>query len=367
MEGINLFRVPLAAGAWTVTGPAEQLTSGGGLHVNLAAAPSGRALVSVVSAAHDFISLPLPPTRDGATVPAAKVTSDATIKGGLSISRDGRTAAYVAFVSFETGRIEIRIRDLATGRESVYRSGALPNTANPQISPDGSRVGYMEERSGKHVGFVGVPTNLPGQQVCEDCQVTGFFSDSQSAVICYGQDRLVRQHLSTGAQTEILSVAPGMILDARLSPDDRWVAFVVAAPDRPVDVFVAPVGPQPSARSSWRRIVTGRSFVGSLFWLGNGIRPLVLRPASPAWSDDGNELYYFSDRDGHMCVWAQRLEPGTKEPVGAPYAVYHLHRPATSPAVFGKAMFLAAARDKLILPDWTVTSNLWTAMLEPGK
>jgi hypothetical protein len=30
-------------------------------------------------------------------------------------------------------------------------------------------------------------------------------------------------------------------------------------------------------------------------------------------------------------------------------------------------MFLAAARDKLILPEWTVISNLWTAQLEPAK
>ena len=367
MDGIQPLQGAAGAGAWTLSGPAEQLTSGGGIHINLAAASSRPGTHVHRSVAQDFVSLPLPPARDGATVSATKVTSDATIKGGLSVSRDGRTVAYVAYVSWETGRVEIRVRDLATGRESVYRSEALPKTSNPQISPDGSLVGYAEERSGRHVGFVGASTSLPGRQVCEDCQVTGFFSDSQSAVICYGQDRLVRQHLSTGAQTEILSVAPGAILDARLSPDDRWVAFVVAAPDRPVEVFVAPVGPEPSAPSSWRRIATGRSFVSSPSGLARGIRPLVHRPASPAWSADGNELYYFSDRDGHMCVWAQRLEPATKEPVGDPYALYHLHRPATSPAVFGKAMFLAAARDKLILPEWTVTSNLWTAQLEPVK
>ncbi len=322
--------------------------------------------MSVQSVAQDFVSLPLPPTRHGATVSATKVTSDATIKGALAVSRDGGTVAYVAYLSWETGRIEIRVRHLGTGRENAYRSEALRTTANPQISPDGSLVGYAEERSGKHVGLVGAATSLPGRQVCEDCQITGFFSDSQSAVICYGQDRLIRQHLSTGARTEILSFEPGVILDARLSPDDRWVAFVVAAPGRPIEVFVAPVRPEPSAPSSWRRIATGRSFVNAVV-LAPGIRPLVHRPASPAWSADGNELYYLSDRDGHMCVWAQRLEPGTKEPIGAPYALYHLHRPATSPAVFGKAMFLVAARDKLILPEWTVTSNLWTAQLEPAK
>ncbi len=364
VDGVHLFRAPLAPGAWTLSGPAEQLTSGVGLHACMAAASGGRALMCTQSIAMDFVSLPLPPTRDGATVSAANVTSDASIKGGLSVSRDGRVVAYVAYVSWETGRIEIRVCDLAAGQESVYRSEALPLTANPQISPDGSLVGYAEVRSGRHVGFVGAATSLPGRQVCEDCQVTGFFSDSQSAVICYGQDRLVRQHLSTGTQTEILSVAPGAIMDARLSPDDRWVTFVVAAPDRPVEVFVAPVGPEPAAPSNWRRIATGRSFVGAGGALAT---PYVFRPASPAWSADGNELYYFSDRDGHTCIWAQRLDPRMKTPTGDPYALYHLHRASTSPAVYGPAMFLAAARDKLILPEWMVTSNLWTAQLEPAK
>jgi hypothetical protein len=64
----------------------------------------------------------------------------------------------------------------------------------------------------------------------------------------------------------------------------------------------------PAAPSTWRRVATGRSFTESV-WLAKGLRPLVLRPAGPAWSADGNELYSFSDRDGHTCIWAQRLEP----------------------------------------------------------
>jgi hypothetical protein len=85
---------------------------------------------------------------------------------------------------------------------------------------------------------------------------------------------------------------------------------------------------------------------------------------SPVWSSDGGLLYYLSDRDGHTCVWAQRLDPATKRPLGAPFSVYHLHRPETSAAGWGRIMFLVGARDKLILPIWKMTSNLWMTKLD---
>jgi Tol biopolymer transport system component/tRNA A-37 threonylcarbamoyl transferase component Bud32 len=364
VEGIHLFRAPLAPGAWTIAGPARQLTSGGGIHLNLAMASSGRMLISMLSAAEDFVSLPLPPAASGASGPLTKITSDATIKGGLSISRDGSVVAYVAFVSWETGRIEIRVRTLATGRETVYRSETLPGSADPQISPDGSMLAYAEEIAGKRVSFIGQPESLPGRQTCEDCQVLGFSADSRQALIRYGVNHLVRQDLSTGTRTPLLTVDAGEVLDARLSPDDRWVVVVAAAPDRPIETYVVPVGGSPALPDSWLRVPIGRSFVGS--WVQRGGRRTV-RPPSPAWSADGGELYYFSDRDGHTCVWTQRLDARTKQPRGAPYPLYHLHRPETSPALFGKWMFLAASRDRLIVPEWTVKGNLWTAAVEPRR
>ncbi|MEJ7606692.1 MAG: hypothetical protein WKF37_10585 [Bryobacteraceae bacterium] len=44
-----------------------------------------------------------------------------------------------------------------------------------------------------------------------------------------------------------------------------------------------------------------------------------------SWSPDGKTLYFTSGRDGHICLWAQRIEPGSLQPVGAAFAAQLFH------------------------------------------
>ena len=48
----------------------------------------------------------------------------------------------------------------------------------------------------------------------------------------------------------------------------------------------------------------------------------------PQFSADGNNLYFTSDRDGYLCIWAVRLNPATRHPEGAPFAIRHFHNAA---------------------------------------
>jgi hypothetical protein len=82
----------------------------------------------------------------------------------------------------------------------------------------------------------------------------------------------------------------------------------------------------------------------------------------PSWSPDGNLLYFFSDRDGFRCLWAQSLDRLTKRPAGVPLAVYHFHRSRQSPRGFGPQN--AVARDKVVLSLLETTGNIWTTTLE---
>lgn len=165
---------------------------------------------------------------------------------------------------------------------------------------------------------------------------------------------------------QVLTLPAGKVLGARLSPDDRWLAFVVAAPDRQIETYVARVGDAPTPQDAWVRIPIGRSYA-DIWWF---VRPPTLRRMrnlSPLWDAGGDLLYYVSDRDGHSCIWAQRLDPRTKQPQDAPYVLRHLHRTATSAAMIGGVMFLAGSRDRLFFPEWTVSSNVWTAKMQPEK
>jgi Tol biopolymer transport system component len=49
------------------------------------------------------------------------------------------------------------------------------------------------------------------------------------------------------------------------------------------------------------------------------------RDDKPQLSPDGNTMYFTSNRDGFICVWALRLDPKTKRPLGAPFAIQHFH------------------------------------------
>ena len=94
-----------------------------------------------------------------------------------------------------------------------------------------------------------------------------------------------------------------------LSPDQNWVAIIHRN-----KLFLAPIhnsvaGPD----DQWVQVTDGSDSVNTA-----------------RWSPDGNLIYFVSNRDGHRCIWAQPLSPGTRRPEGQPGAVCHLHPPGPS-------------------------------------
>ena len=86
----------------------------------------------------------------------------------------------------------------------------------------------------------------------------------------------------------------------------------------------------------------------------------------PAWSPDGNLLYYVSSRDGFYCVWAQRLEANSRRTSGPPIEVLPLHSATRSLAHFViGAWGLAVARGRLVVSLGEKTGSLW--QLEPYR
>ncbi len=84
------------------------------------------------------------------------------------------------------------------------------------------------------------------------------------------------------------------------------------------------------------------------------------------WSPDDNTLYFISSRDSFRCVWAQRMNPKSKQSAGEPFPVAHFHQARRSLRVVDSGLIgLAVARDKIVLSEIERTGNIWRA--QPGK
>jgi len=93
--------------------------------------------------------------------------------------------------------------------------------------------------------------------------------------------------------------------------------------------------------------------------------PLVSEPSSanyPKWSADGRTVFFQSNRDGHWCLWARRVDERSKDPFGEPFAVRHLHSHRLSLSPPGSPFFrreMDVSRDRLFFPLTETTGNIW--------
>ncbi len=137
-------------------------------------------------------------------------------------------------------------------------------------------------------------------------------------------------NLDSRQKTSLVAVAGHWICCGHFSPDDRWISFFDATAGQAAVVPFTGEAPIPEASSS--KLIDG--------WLG-------------IWSPDGRLVYTISQRDGHRCIWAQRLDPATRRPVGAPFAVFHHHSASLSLSYFN------IRRDQIELTFGERTGTIW--------
>ena len=161
--------------------------------------------------------------------------------------------------------------------------------------------------------------------------------------------RLTRIRIADGNETAILELEEGRaLLDTDLSWDDRWLAIQAGEADGNVAIYAVPLRDPPAVQEDWIRIAGGDTWVGA-----------------PRWSPDGGTLYYLSDRDDFICVWAQSLDPDTREPVGDPFPVVHAHTASIAMSTIRRSMWtLEVAKDRLVFNAGEMTGDVYTAMLE---
>ena len=309
----NLFRVAVTSEGKATSAP-EQLTfTSNSLLPSVS--ESGRMVFVGGELNTNLWSIPIDPN-------SARVTGDRqslTQVEGLrdknpSLSRDGKKVAFFSESS-------LVVKDLVTGLETqLVKGSSTIRGTGPAISPDGLEVVYYvnaENSVAADPDLYSISTagGTP-RLVCRNCgQPKGFSSDGARLLTqrgyLHGFNGIGLVEVATGKVTDVLSDPKNSLWNPFYSWDDKWVVFLMQTGPNfahcrvyisPVENFV-PAGPD-----RWIQLTSGE-----------------YHDDKPQFSPDGNTMYFTSNRDGSMCMWALRLDPKTKRPVGVPFPIQHFH------------------------------------------
>jgi Tol biopolymer transport system component/tRNA A-37 threonylcarbamoyl transferase component Bud32 len=301
----NLWEIGISPSAGRVSGVLNRLTTGAGNDINASCEPGGTLAFTNVQSRTDVWSVPFNLDRDSPKGALERITQGPAQRGYASLSNNGR---YVAFSSDQSGRQNIWIRDLVTGKESSVASSSFVELY-PVVNASGTRIAFSVFEKDKRVVYVSAPGGTP-EKLCEGCLRATDWSRDEKTVLVFGGNpyQINVLDLASHQQTPLLKHANYNLLYGRFSPDNRWVSFTVRTEPNRGHIAIAPVdGPKPVPESAWITITPSEA----QDWAN--------------WSPDGKTLYFTSSRDGHSCLWGQRLDASSHRPVGEAFAVQHLH------------------------------------------
>jgi serine/threonine protein kinase len=359
-DSTNIWELTVSPKTRQISGQPRQRTFGTGIEIGPSPAMTSRGKTlafSSLSSNVDLWVVPINAEQGKATGVPKRLTADLSTEFYPSIAI---ATNKLVFATMRSGNSEIRVRDLATDRETVLASSRA-SVRQPKISADGSTVVFWEyDRDKLHGAVLAVPTDggVP-VTLCQMCgPPTSLSADGRTVVLenaVSPAPPVTLGVLDVVARKQIGFVRPDghgmtMLYGGRLSPDAKWMALHGASPNSPLRrIFIAPLIAR-SSQGAWIPITDGSA-----------------QDREAEWSPEGNVLYFLSDRDGFRCVWAQRLEPETKQPIDQAFAVHHFHHARLSltsllsPAAAG----LSLTGDRMIVALRELTGNIWLATNPP--
>ena len=271
------------------------------------------------------------------------------------LSHDGRWMAYDVT---RADRSFLMLRDLQNGTDHTLEETGRSNS----ISADGSKIIFSNDcESGSKFpsgepfpcAFVISAAGGKPEPLCEDCTGRGFSPDGSIVLIQkYTQipHKIVVLDLATKTERDFLAVPDESLYHAFFSWDGHWVVFKkelsMGALSR---ILIAPVRDGVAGKpAEWIAVTDGR-----------------YKDDKPQFSPDGNTVYFTSTRDGYLCIWAQRLDPVTKHPVGTPVGFEHFHNPTGARASSDIPWDdLSVARDKMVINLPNAHTDMWITQLQ---
>jgi len=343
-DSTNLWQIRISSKTWRVTGSPQRLTFGTAVEAQPALAGARMVFASLVSN-DDIWSLPVDPNRGRVTGNLQRLTQDAAVDFWPSVSADGKR---VVFRSRRSGNFDVWLKDIESGKETAL-TATPDNEFSPHLNQDGSKVVYGET-GGMYVLTIG-SGGVPGapDKICDNCGTVYDWSPDSRKILSVvgrpGETRYLRLFDLPTAEWTVLAQHPkDLLAGARLSPDGQWASFVETTAPTRRRIFVVPATAKTAVPpNQWIPITDGQRL-----------------DREPRWSPDGKLLYFLSERDGFRCFWAQPLDPATKLPAGASFAVQHFHRTRFSIRYQDTGTVgLGISRDKIVFAMSETTGNIW--------
>lgn len=342
----------------------ERLTTDADFDMEFALSRDGRRLAFTAENPNRRVWLfPFDPIRGRLMGGGEPVTSTSVEASVSALTHDGTKLVYAAM---RAGRWELWDKSLLSGQERPII--ADDNIRGfPTWSPDGKFLAYWHvvpsiEREQLFIWSAETRTESPASpagdpglhwnHIAFDWSPDGrYLLDSEDspatpmAEIWRRPAAVLNQ--SSEAPRKLASDPNRNLWQPHFSPDGKWI---VVEGER-----LRPIGDE------------SRLFIipGS----GGELTPLISNDESdnqvhwddkPRWSQDGNTIYYLSDRSGLFNIWGLHFDPAKGKAVGRPFQISHFDNPdlMVPPAFIGR-FELSIARNKLVLNLSQRDGNIW--------
>jgi serine/threonine protein kinase len=339
-DSSNMWQVPISPQGWDVKTPPQRVTFGTTDEAAASVTSDGRMVFISRTTGSDLWSLPLDAERGKPLGTLQRLTQDSADDYDPTLSDDGTT---LVFRSRRAGGFAVVLKRLGTSADTVLTR--VPADHFAAISRDGTRVAYSFHENGKMPIYIVAAGGGTATRVCDNCgEVKAWSPGGDQILYVTTRDPSGIGLLTIDSQQDDGWLARPVhgIYGPRISSDGGWVAFNSRA-DRlaAARVFVARI---------WKGAVASEKE-----WI-----EISADGEAPSWSPRGTLLYFWSDRDGSPCLWAQPLDPTSKRPSASSFVVQHFH----SRGLSWKNLYLgepgiAVAHDKIVFNLGEHSGNVW--------
>lgn len=342
----GIWKIAIANRTFQITGDPTQVTRGGESYGALSVGGPGTLYYSVLHKRSDVWALSGDTHNGTSFAPVKAITSDEATDTFPSAA-----SGKLVFASDRGGRRAIWMKDLSTASERVL---AWSDTFydSPKLSPDGNSVAYGSYDALTKIWALKIvqTSGATSPVVFPGCGPPAAWSPDGKSILFASEDSAPTKPYGAGIlnvttrRKRFFETSEFSIFPNGFSPDGKWVFFHTRLGSR---------------RNVWRTPLEAEGFGEGHKW-----RKAIADPSDEDMQAQldptGGVLYFLSDRDGHRCVWAQRLDAELR-PINRPFPINHFHeaafslREVGSPGqvgltLEGKTIFLSVAQN---------TGNIW--------